>query len=83
MKKFIINYQTGVTEEIEVYDLKEAKENAKEGIAYTQENITIETLEGKILTTSRWYGVLPEEDDAVLEIIEGGFYQVWDDELGA
>lgn len=82
MEKFIINYHTGITDEVEVYDLDEAKKIAKEGIAYTQENITIETVEGEVLTTSRWYGVSPEDDYQVLEIIGGGFYQVWDDELG-
>jgi hypothetical protein len=44
MEKFLINYHTGITEKVEVYDLNKGKEIAKEGIAYTQENITIESL---------------------------------------
>ncbi|WP_336992614.1 hypothetical protein [Bacillus toyonensis] len=82
MEKFLINYHTGITEEIEVYNLNKAKEIAKEGIAYTQEKITIETLEGEVITTSYWYGVQPQEDDEVLEIVGAGFYQAWSDELG-
>ncbi|MCY1103766.1 hypothetical protein [Shouchella clausii] len=82
MKKFNINYHTGVEKEVEVADLQEAKEIAKEGIAYTQANVTIETLDGEVLATSRWYGVEPEENDEVLEQIGSyGFYQTWDDEL--
>ncbi|PGL78091.1 hypothetical protein CN931_24085 [Bacillus sp. AFS054943] len=82
MEKFIVNYHTGVTEEVEVNDLNEAKEVAKEGIAYTQEKITIETLDGGVITTAYWYGVSPQEDDDVLENVSGGFYQKWSDELG-
>lgn len=82
MRKFIINYHTGVMNEVEVNDLNEAKEIAKEGIGYTQEKITIETLDGDVITTARWYGTQPQDDDEVLEIVGGGFYQTWDDELG-
>ncbi|WP_256942024.1 hypothetical protein [Bacillus thuringiensis] len=82
VEKFLINYHTGISEEVEVYNLNKAKEIAKEGIAYTQENITIETLDGEVITTSYWYGVHPKEDDEVLEIVGGGFYQAWSDELG-
>ncbi|EJR11959.1 hypothetical protein IK7_06103 [Bacillus cereus VD156] len=35
MEKYIVNYHTGVTEEVEVNDLSEAKKVAEEGIAYT------------------------------------------------
>ncbi|PFV02936.1 hypothetical protein COK98_25745 [Bacillus cereus] len=82
MEKYIVNYHTGVTEEVEVNGLSEAKKVAEEGIAYTQENITIETLDGEIITTAYWYGVSPQEDDDVLETVGGGFYQIWSDELG-
>lgn len=83
MEKFIINYHTGAgNEEVEVEDLNEAKEIAKEGMAYTQQNVTIETPQGEVITTSTWYGVEPSEEDYVLETIGGGFYQLWDDELG-
>ena len=79
--EFVINYQTGVKHNVNAADLNEVKEVALEGIAYTQENVTIETPEGEVLTAARWYGVEPEEDDQVLTEIGGGFYQVWDDEL--
>ncbi|WP_242281637.1 MULTISPECIES: hypothetical protein [unclassified Bacillus cereus group] len=82
MEKYIVNYHTGVTEEVEVNDLSEAKKVAEEGIAYTQEKITIETLDGEVITTSYWYGISPLEDDNVLETVGGGFYQTWSDELG-
>lgn len=83
MEKYFINYHTGTgNQTVNVYDLNEAKEIAKEGITYTQENITIETLDGEVITTSRWWGVSPNEDDIVLEVIGGGFYSIWDDELG-
>ncbi|PFM78856.1 hypothetical protein [Bacillus cereus] len=82
MGKYVINYHTGVTEEVEVNSLSEAKKVAEEGIAYTQEKITIETLDGEIITTAYWYGVSPQEDDDVLETVGGGFYQIWSDELG-
>lgn len=84
MEKYIINYHTGVgNQEVEVNDLSEAKEIAKEGINYTQQNVSIEDAEGNTVTTATWYGVEPseEDEDYVLEIIGGGFYQIWDDEL--
>ncbi|MED1107665.1 hypothetical protein [Bacillus paramycoides] len=83
MEKYIVNYHTGVREEVEVNDLNKAKEIAKEGIAYTQEKITIEKLDGAVITTSYWYGVTPQDDDEILEQIGNyGFYQMWSDELG-
>lgn len=83
MEKYFINYHTGAgNQEVEVYDLDEAKQIAKEGIGYTQENVTIETTEGEVVTTAIWFGVKPEEDDStVLEEIGGGHYQLWTDEL--
>lgn len=80
MEKFTINYHTGIKEIVEVYDLDEAKQVAKEGIGYTQEKISIEQ-DGEVITTANWYGVEPGEEDAVLETISGGFYQLWTDEL--
>ncbi|MGA4466002.1 hypothetical protein ACPA2L_25690 [Bacillus bombysepticus] len=82
MEKYIVNYHTGVTEEVEVSDLSEAKKVAEEGIAYTQEKITIETLDGEVITTAYWYGISPQEDDNVLETVGDGFYQAWSDEMG-
>lgn len=80
MEKYIINYHTGVKHEVEVDDLNEAKTIAQEGISYTQENVSIEK-DGEVITIARWYGVKPAEDDDVLEVIGGGFYQRWSDEL--
>ncbi|UYX55901.1 hypothetical protein M3Y14_32240 (plasmid) [Bacillus thuringiensis] len=82
MEKYIVNYHTGVTDEVEVNNLSEAKKVAEEGIAYTQEKITIETLDGEVITTAYWYGISPQEDDNVLETVGGGFYRTWSDELG-
>ncbi|MCY7574254.1 hypothetical protein [Bacillus pumilus] len=82
MEKLKINYHTGVSEEVEG-NLEEAKEIAKKGMSYTQEKVTIETMDGDVLATSYWYGVEPEEDDSVLEQFGSyGFYQTWDDEMG-
>lgn len=80
---FFINYHTGAgNETVMVNDLQEAKEIAKEGIRYTQQNVTIENVNGDVICTARWYALSPEEEDHVLEHIGGGFYQIWDDELG-
>lgn len=82
MEKYFINYHTDAGDQVvEVYDLDEAKRIAKEGIAYTQSPITIELMDGQVITESRWWGVEPEEDSDVLEIIGGGYYQTWSDEL--
>lgn len=40
------------------------------------------TEDGEVITTSYWYGVQAQEDVEVLEIVGGGFYRVWSDELG-
>lgn len=80
--KFIINYHTGVVHEIEAEDLAEAKQIAVEGMTYTQQKVSIEQEDGEVLATSYWFGVAPDEDDAVLARFgDYGFYQLWDDEL--
>lgn len=83
MGKYIINYHTGAGDSfVWVNGLNEAKEAAIDGMSYTQENVTIETLDGEIITKAVWYGVEPEEDDEhVLLRIGNGFYQTWIDEL--
>lgn len=78
---FIINYHTGVSEEVHTNNIEVAKEEAVKGIAYTQEKITIENEHGHVLTTSYWYGVEPDENEQVLERVGNGFYRMWDDEL--
>jgi hypothetical protein len=81
MLNLIINYHTGITESITVSDLDEAKQAAYNGIAYTQEKVSIQTTEGETITESHWYGVEPDEDDLVLVTVGNGFYQLWSDEL--
>ncbi|WP_040205333.1 hypothetical protein [Neobacillus jeddahensis] len=82
MEKYFINYHTGAGNLIvEVNEIDEAKRIAEEGVAYTQTQITIETLDGEVITESRWWGVEPEEDSNVLEIIGDGYFQTWSDEL--
>lgn len=62
MEKFIINYNTGAgNQEVEVNNLEEAKEFAKLGMNYTQREVTIEDLDGNVVSISRWYGVKPDE----------------------
>lgn len=81
---YIVNFNTGAGNQ-EAATLEEAKQLALDGMAYTQENITIETEDGEVIATARWYGVEPSEEDyeagIVLEEIGGGFYELWDDEL--
>ena len=80
--KFVINYHTGVKDVVEVNSLEEAKQIAVEGMTYTQQKVTIEQEDGEVLATSYWFGVAPDEDDAVLARFgDYGFYQLWDDEL--
>lgn len=80
MTTYTINYQTGITEEVQG-TLEKAKQAAIDGMEYTQENVLIQ-LEGETVTTSRWYGTEPEDDDSVLvQYADYGFYQTWDDEL--
>jgi hypothetical protein len=80
---YVINYQTGIKDEVDMEDLEEVKEFAEERMAYTKENVTIETEEGEVLSISRWYGVSPDEEDEdsiLLTFGEYGFYQKWVDE---
>lgn len=78
MKRYIINYHTGAGNlEVETDDIQHVKEVAKNGITYTQENVTIEDVEGNVLFVSRWYGIHPEEYDRPLAIFGNGFYEEW------
>lgn len=77
---YVINYQTGVTEEING-SLEKAKQSAVDGMEYTGESVLIQ-LNGETVTAARWYGTEPTEDDSVLiQYGDYGFYQTWDDEL--
>lgn len=81
---YIVNLNTGAGNQ-EAHTLEEAKEIAIDLMTYTQQDITIETEDGEVVTRSRWYGVKPSEEDYeaghVLAEIGGGFYTLWDDEL--
>ena len=80
MEKYTINYQNGFTSEF-LGTLEEAKLEALDGMSYTQASVSIEK-DGEVVTTSRWYGVEPTQEDhdnnAVLEEIGGGFYGDWE-----
>nr|DAW81127.1 MAG TPA: hypothetical protein [Caudoviricetes sp.] len=77
--KYFIDYHTGVTEEIEG-TLEDAFAAAEEGMAYTQENVTIESENSTEKYISHWYGVVPEEDDMVLmQFGDYGFYCAWEE----
>lgn len=81
MKTYFINYNTGAgNQTIEVNSLREAKEIAQAGIAYTQQDVTILDKDGIEICRARWYGIKPEEDADILEEIGGGYYVPWDDE---
>lgn len=80
---YTVNFNTGVGN-VEVATLEEAKQVAVDLMTYTQRDITIETEDGEVIATARWYGVKPSEEDyeagIVLAEIGGGFYARWDDE---
>ncbi|GIQ63692.1 hypothetical protein PACILC2_22600 [Paenibacillus cisolokensis] len=76
-----VNFNTGAGNATAA-TLEEAKQIARDELAYTQQDITIETPDGEVVTTAKWYGVEPTEEDFVLERIGSyGFYQLWTDEL--
>ena len=80
---YIVNFNTGAGNQ-EVTTLEEAKQVAVDFMTYTQRDITIETEDGEVIATARWYGYKPTEEEReaglVLEEIGGGFYARWDDE---
>lgn len=78
MKKYIIDYGTGAgNREIEG-TLEKAMKDAEQGLAYTQKNVEITTLDGEQVAYLPWYGVEPEEDDVVTcEFGASGFYGEW------
>lgn len=84
MAKFTIDYNTGITDEVEVTDLAEAKKIAEEGMAYTGQNVIIKDENGEAVTESRWWphAPNPDEDFVLVQIGNEGFYEVWSDELG-
>ncbi|WP_431818839.1 hypothetical protein [Bacillus pumilus] len=80
MEKYILDFNNGMTEEIEVVDLDAVKEAAENEMAYTQESVYIKDPEGRVLLVSRWNGVEAEDDDEVLcEFGTFGFYSNWEE----
>ena len=77
---YYINYGTGAGNEFVDGTLEEAKKAAEEGLAYTQEDVKIQTEDGEDVAVLKWYGVQPEEDDIVTARFgDEGFYGDWVD----
>ncbi len=77
---YYINYGTGAGNEFVDGTLEEAKKAAEEGLAYTQEDVKIQTEDGEDVAVLKWYGVQPEEDDIVTARFgDEGFYGEWVD----
>jgi len=78
-KLLTIDFGTGVAQS-GIMTLDDAKEMAHDEMTYTQEHVSIYSDDGQLLAISRWYGVLPTEDDDVLETFDDyGFYAEWTD----
>lgn len=76
--RYYINYGTGAGDEYIDGTLEEAKKVAEDGLAYTQEDVKIQTEEGDVVAVLRWYGVKPEDDDVVTaKFGDYGFYGEW------
>ena len=79
MEKYILDFNNGMTEEIEVVDLDAAKEAAESAMAYTQESVYIKDPAGGVLLVSRWNGVQADVmDDVLFEFGSAGFYSTWE-----
>ncbi|MED4172577.1 hypothetical protein P4631_09030 [Halalkalibacterium halodurans] len=80
MRKYIIEYHTGVRHEVNVNTLEEAQEFALSGLAYTGEKITILDDCNNVVSVARWWEHEPNEDDEVLvQFGSFGFYETWSD----
>jgi hypothetical protein len=78
MGKYYINYNTGAGNYVFEGTLEEAMKDASTGLAYTQQSVNIETLDGEQVAYLPWWGVQPEEDDVVTERFGlYGFYGEW------
>lgn len=81
MEKYYLNFHTVPKELVEVEGLDEAKQIAEEKMAYTQQPVTIEDLDGNIVAISRWWGYAPGEDEEDLVLTQFGdygFYSNWE-----
>ncbi|WP_350303318.1 hypothetical protein [Bacillus pumilus] len=78
-EKYIVDFNNGVTWDLEVDNLDSAKKEAEEGMSYTKENVYIKDPEGRVLLVSRWNGVQADMmDDVLFEFGSGGFYSTWE-----
>lgn len=76
--KYYVNYGTGAGNEDVEGTLEDAMKIAEEGLAYTQQSVSIEDEEGKVVARLPWYGVAPEENDVVTcQFGDFGFYGEW------
>lgn len=76
--KYYVNYGTGAGNEYVEGTLEEAMKVAEDGLAYTQQSVSIEDEDGKAVAQLPWYGVAPEEDDVVTcQFGDFGFYGEW------
>ncbi|MEG2812989.1 MAG: hypothetical protein RSA79_00155 [Oscillospiraceae bacterium] len=82
-KTYLIDYNTGAGNAQITGSLDKAKKNAIDGMAYTQKNVDICLISGNdvyVVSTSRWYGTEPsEEDDVLCKFGSSGFYEDWVD----
>lgn len=76
--KWFINYHTGAGDVTFDGTEEQAKAKADEGISYTQQDVTIESDEGRYIR--RWYGSTASDEDEINDIIkfgDSGFYDEW------
>lgn len=76
-RQYWVRYHTGAGDE-SADSLDEAMDLAVAGVAYTQQDITIEDEDGKLLARLPWCGVAATEDDEVVaDYGKFGFYGEW------
>lgn len=79
--KWFIDYKTGITKEVEG-TLEKAFSVAEEGMAYTQQSVTIKSEDDSDVYISRWWGMPPEETEPILfGFGDYGFYSPWKKEV--
>lgn len=62
MEKYVIDYNTGIKDELEFYGLQDVKEYAENQAEYTQQDIDIYH-DGKLVACLRWYGYPAGQDN--------------------
>ena len=79
MKKYFIDFNTGAGNEY-AETLEDAKRIAEANLVYTQQDVDIYE-DDTLVTTLRWWGVQPEQDDVVTaQFGSFGHYGQWSDE---